>query len=121
MARSTPDPPFASLVPVRQHRWEDHADGLVTVLVPRFTGRLTRRWLMPLLARPHVRLRLDQMGSFVWLACDGRTDIAAVARALASRFGVGQADALSRVTSFVRKLARTTSLTFLAPTGADSP
>jgi hypothetical protein len=124
--RPTTDPPFTSLVPVRQHRWEDHDDGRVTVLIPRFSGRLTRRWLMPLFRRPHVRLRLDEIGSFVWLACDGRTSVGELARALQSRFGGEPADAQHRVTSFVRKLARITCVTFLAPVGppaarADSP
>jgi hypothetical protein len=126
VARPTTDPPFTSLVPVRQHRWEDHDDGRVTVLIPRFSGRLTRRWLMPLFRRPHVRLRLDDIGSFVWLACDGRTSVGELARALESRFGGEPADAQHRVTSFVRKLARITCITFLAPVGptaarADSP
>ena len=120
------DPPFATLIPVRAHRWEDGDDGFVTVFIPRFTGRLTRRWLVPLLARPEVRLRLDATGSFVWRECDGRATVADVARRLQDRFGGDPADAERRVARFVRDLARTSSVTFLAPAGpaaagAESP
>jgi hypothetical protein len=111
------DPPFSSLIPVRAHRWEEAPGGRVTVFVPRFTGRLTRRWLMPLLARPEVRLRLDEVGSFVWSACDGLTTVADLARRLQDRVGGDQADAERRVTAFVRQLARSSSVTFLAPAG----
>jgi hypothetical protein len=124
--RPTADPPFPSLVPVRAHRWEEGESGRVTVFVPKFSGRFTRRWLMPLLARPDVRLRLDDLGSFVWRECDGRTTVADVAERVHRRFGGEPGEALARVSSFVRQLARTTSVTFLAPAGraaagADSP
>jgi hypothetical protein len=124
--RPTADPPFPLLVPVRAHRWEEGAGGLVTVFVPKFSGRFTRRWLMPLLARPDVRLRLDELGSFVWRECDGRTTVADLAERVHRRFGGGPDESLARVSSFVRQLGRTTSVTFLAPVGpaaagADSP
>jgi hypothetical protein len=124
--RPAADPPFSSLVPVRAHRWEEGDAGRVTVFVPKFSGRFTRRWLMPLLARPEVRLRLDELGSFVWRECDGRTTVAELAERVHRRFGDAPGEALSRVSSFVRQLARTTSVTFLAPVGpaaagADSP
>ena len=126
MNRPTADPPFPSLVPVRAHRWDEGDGGLVTVFVPKFSGRFTRRWLMPLLARPDVRLRLDEVGSFVWRKCDGRTTVADLAERVQRRFGGEPGEALARVSSFVRQLARTTSVTFLAPAGpaaagADSP
>jgi hypothetical protein len=117
VSHPTPEPPFDSLVPVRQYRWEEQADGRITVLIPKFTGRFTRRWLMPLLARPHVRLRLDELGSFVWRELDGDTTVGGLVARVHGRFGGEPADARARVSSFVRQLARTTAVTFLAPTG----
>jgi hypothetical protein len=113
-----PEVPFAELVPIAHHRWDEEPDGRVTVLVPRFTGRLTGRWLLPLFAKREVRLRLDELGSFVWRQCDGRTTVGAIAARLHAREGGERAEAGTRVITFLRELARSDSVSFLAP---DSP
>lgn len=109
------DVPFAELVPVRQHRSEDEPDGRVTVLVPRFSGRWARRWVLPLFARQEVRLRLDELGSFVWRQCDGRTPVGEIAARLQVSSGGERTEAGTRVMAFLRQLARYDSVTFLAP------
>lgn len=110
-----PDVPFEALVPVRRHRSEDRPNGRVTVLVPRFTGRWTRRWVLPLFARRELRLHLDELGSFVWRQCDGRTPVGEIAARLHARAGGERAEAGTRVMAFLRQLARSDSVTFLAP------
>jgi hypothetical protein len=109
------DVPFEELVPVPQHRSEDQPDGRVTVLVPRFSGRWARRWVLPLFARQEVPLRLDALGSFVWRQCDGRTSVGEIAARLQARAGGERAEAGTRVITFLRQLARYDSVTFLAP------
>ncbi len=110
-----PDVPFDALVPVPQHRSEDEPDGRVTVMVPRFTGRWTRRWVLPLFARREMRLHLDELGSFVWRQCDGRTTVGEIAARLQASSGEQRAEAGTRVMTFLRRLARYDSVTFLAP------
>jgi hypothetical protein len=110
--------PFEDLAPVHRHRWEDREDGGVTVLVPKFTSRFATRWLVPLLARPEMRVRLDELGSFVWRQCDGTASLRAIAGRVAERFGGTPEDALGRVVRFVRKLAREESLTLHPPGGS---
>jgi hypothetical protein len=109
------DVPFEELVPVPQHRSEEEPDGRVTVLVPRFSGRWARRWVLPLFARQEVRLRLDELGSFVWHQCDGRTTVGEIAARLHAASDAERAEAGARVMSFLRQLARYDSVTFLAP------
>jgi hypothetical protein len=36
---------------------------------------LFARWIQPRLRRPHVRITLDKIGSFVWKRCDGQTTV----------------------------------------------
>lgn len=87
----------------------------MTVLVPKFTSRFARRWFVPLLAKPDMRVSLDETGSFVWRQCDGTASVREIARRVAERFG-GDADAaLVRVVRFVRKLAREESIAFHPP------
>jgi hypothetical protein len=109
-----PDVPFATLVPRRQNRFTE-ADGRVTVHVPRFTSAWARRWLLPLLPRPEVRLHLDDLGSFVWHQMDGGTTVQEITGRVATRFGEAPAEAGPRVERFLRQLARADSVTFLAP------
>ena len=105
--------PFERLVPQRLCDARDEADGRVTVLVPRFTGRLTRRWIAPLLRRPHVRVHLDETGSYVWRQCDGQAAVADIAARLQAHLGGDPADARRRVEVFLRRLARADAIQFL--------
>ncbi len=101
-------PPDA--IPERAHDFEQHPDGMVTVLVPRFTGTLARRLLVPLLRTPHIRMHLDAVGSAVWLAMDGRTSVAQLADLVRRRFGGTDAEAVRRVALFVHQLHREGSI-----------
>ena len=100
-----------ALRPRRGVRWERGADGLVTVLVPKFTNRFVVRWFVPLLARPDVAVRLDTEGSFVWDRCDGGTTVEAIADALHAQLGGDEAAVGERVGRFVEKLARASLVT----------
>ncbi len=100
-----------ALRPARRARWEQGADGLVTVRVPKFTNRLAVRWLVPLLARPEVAVRLDAEGSFVWDRCDGGTTVQAIAEQLHAKLGGDEAAVGERVGRFVEKLARASLVT----------
>jgi hypothetical protein len=84
------------------------------VFVPRFSGRWTRRWLLPLFARREVRLHLDELGSFVWHQCDGRTNVGEIAKRLHARVGGEQTETGTLVYAFLRQLARSDSIAFLA-------
>ena len=88
------------------------------MLVPRFSGRWTRRWLLPLFARREMRLHLDEPGSFVWRQCDGRTSVGEIAARLHARVGGEPAEAARHVVTFLHRLARYDSVTFLAPDAA---
>ena len=98
--------------PIRHHLWVAREGDLVTVLVPKFTSRFARRWFVPLLAKPDLRVHLDAVGSFVWSQCDGTATIRAIGERVAARFG-GDADARRLdVIRFLRKLMREESLSF---------
>jgi len=113
------DVPFDPLVPAPLCDAVDQPDGRVTLLVPRFTGRLTRRWIAPLLRRPHVRVHLDATGSFVWRQCDGRATVAEIAARAQAHLGGDADDARRRVVIFLRRLVRADAIHFLAPAAAE--
>jgi hypothetical protein len=94
------------LRPVRTVRSETGADGKVTLLVPRFYNKLLVRFLVPRLKSPDVHLRLDAIGSFVWLSCDGIATVQAIAERAQQQFGGDAETMAARVAEFVAQLCR---------------
>jgi len=108
-------PDLFALRPARMARCERSPDGRVTVLVPKFRNRFALRWLVPLMARPDVAVRLDAEGSFVWDRCDGGTTVQAIAEALHGRLGGDEVAVGERVARFVARLARARLVTMDTP------
>jgi hypothetical protein len=75
------------ITPVRTADWEEHG-GRVVVLRPAPTGGGMRvvlnRFFFLLSAR---KIKLDEIGSFVWLQLDGKQTVAEVAQKLGDEFG----------------------------------
>jgi len=99
-----PEINLLDLVPERRLPHEVAEENLVVVFAPRFRGRLTRRWLEPLLRRPPVRVKFDEVGSAIWLACDGRTAVREIAQGLQARFGEKVEPLHDRLALFLRQL-----------------
>jgi len=79
---------------------------LVVLLRPRFQRGPLGRWLQPVLRRPYFRVHLDEVGSFIWSRCDGKTTVAELAEALEAQFGQRVAPATERLLTFVSELRR---------------
>ena len=71
-------------IPIIGHEVDD--TGIVTLLAPRFKSRLLRRWLLPRLKRPFFRVELDDVGSALWLLCDGNRNVKEIARVMRERY-----------------------------------
>jgi hypothetical protein len=91
---------------VRRFGWEADPEGRAVVLVPKFRQPLLVRWLLPLLARPHFRVRLDDFGTFVWQRCDGTMPVLQIAEEIAAAFGERAEPLYERLGRFVRRLER---------------
>ena len=80
-------------------------DGRVIVLQPRFAWKpmqaLMVRW-----NRPHIRVKLDEVGSFIWLRCDGALVVSEIAAALEQHYGERVPHAKARTLLFLRSLVR---------------
>jgi len=92
-------------IPQRIADHEVADDGRVIVLQPRFGWAPLQR-LMVSLGRPFVRVKLDPRGSFLWLQCDGKRTVAAIASECRGSFGDERADLGPRVVAFFRSLVR---------------
>jgi hypothetical protein len=75
------------LVPCRVIEYEMDEDILVTLQAPRFKSDFMRKWLQPRLKRPYLKVNLDEIGSSVWMLCDGNRTIKDIAEIMKRRFG----------------------------------
>ena len=94
------------LKPRRNVAWELGEDKRAVLLVPRFHNRLLRACLLPLLARPDIRVKLDATGTAFWQRCDGSTPILKIAEELATQSGSDVDEMLERLGRFLAKLDR---------------
>ncbi len=98
------------LKPIRNARSETDKEGLVTLLVPKFQNQWIIRWVIPLLAKPYIRLKLDKYGSYVWNACDGSTTVRDIGRKMGENFGEEVDSLYERIGLFIRRLDESQSL-----------
>ncbi len=86
--------------------WEETEDGRVVLLRPKFAHPLLARWLLPRLKRRHFRITLDEAGSFLWKAADGRTTVEAIGQRMVGALGMDPDSVLPRIAAFLRQLER---------------
>ena len=92
--------------PRRALEWRETASGQCVLLRPKFGRGRIGRWFASRLADPHYRIRLDDIGTFVWKACDGQTPLLTIADGMRTRFGPDIEPAERRLALFVRKMSR---------------
>ena len=76
------------------------------MLRPKFGEHPVGRWLATKLSDPHYLIRLDEIGTFVWKACDGETPLAVIADRLRARFGGRIEPVEERLGEYVRTMLR---------------
>jgi hypothetical protein len=94
------------LTPAQKAGWETAENGNVVVLIPKFQNELLAKWLLPRLRYPHVRVKLDKLGSFVWKQCDGRTTVAEIADRMRAEFQESASSAEERIRTFLLMLEK---------------
>ncbi|MBX7152744.1 PqqD family protein [bacterium] len=100
------EPSFLQQCPERRLEWEMRDEQLVTLIIPKFKSKYTVKWLVPMLAKPNFKVKLDAYGSFVWLQCDGQTTIESIVHQMHERYNDSVESMRERVGSFVAKLSQ---------------
>ncbi|MFZ1731501.1 MAG: PqqD family protein [Bacteroidota bacterium] len=99
------------LVPRRKREFEVDENNVVTVMMPRFENPWMLKSFVPRWKSPYVRTKLDDVGSFVWLQCDGETPVEIIAERMREHFGEKIEPAHERLKFFFQMLTRRTWLT----------
>jgi len=102
-----------SMRPLRRYEFEERDEDLIRVVIPRFGPGRIGTWLKSLFVLGDTTLDLDEIGSFVYSACDGRKTVADIAAGLKDRFGETIEPLEGRLTLFLREMFRRNLITFV--------
>jgi len=91
------------LIPDRNIEYETD-DDMVTLLTPRFKNRFLNKYLQPRLKNRYFRVDLDEIGSFVWLLCDGSRTAGEIADKMSNHFGEDVEPVMERLKLFFGQL-----------------
>lgn len=103
---------YLELTPFPLYKHEENGEGLINVLVPKFTDRIFGRILQPRLKNPYIRANLDEFGSVTWGLMDGQNKVLIIADKLVEKFGDKIQPVHTRLTSFLTHLYRNGFITF---------
>ncbi len=95
-----------------RHRRPPKSPGSVSILVPRFRGRLGRGFCRVVGVAQGIRVNLDSYGTFVWLCMDGRTTVREIGAQLREEFGEGVEPLYERLAHFLSLLERNGLITY---------
>ena len=103
---------YLELTPFPVYSYEKKEDGLVNVLVPKFTDKFFGKYLQPRLKKPYIRANLDEFGSATWQFIDGKNKVSAIAEKLVEIHGENIQPVHLRLTKFLTHLYNNGFITF---------
>ena len=104
MKKNEQDIQWSTVIAEHAIGWEDGPEDQAVLLVPRFRKGPLAKWLQPRLKKPHIRVKLDDVGSFVWKRLDGKKAFAEILSEMKIEFGDRIEPAEDRLTQFFRIL-----------------
>ena len=92
------------LTPIRLHSEEEDADGMITVIIPKFKNKFMVTFVSPKLKSDQFRIKLDKFGSSVWSKINGKTKVEKIIKDLKQIFGDELIEADERIIKFIFQL-----------------
>ena len=94
------------LVPVKNIDWKKSEQGLTVLLKPKIKHPFLAKHILLRLKNPHYKIRLDEVGSFIWEQCDGIQTVKKIADLMRERFGDKVEPVYDRLALFLQSLER---------------
>jgi len=100
------------LIPVQNLKSKKNEGGLCTLLKPKFSHPLLTKYILPRLKSPHFKVKLDEIGSFIWSLCDGKNTVKDIGVQLKEEFGERVEPLYERLGLFFQNLEKNRFITF---------
>jgi len=106
------------LTPLKLVRHEIAENNLVIVLFPKFINKYAVKYLQPRIKSHYIKLKLDELGSAVWLSIDGHKKVGVIAKELVDAFGDKIQPVEERLPKFLTQLYEQKLISFKEIKGA---
>ena len=103
---------YLTLTPIRLESETVDENNIVTVLIPRFKSKFAQKHIVPKLKSIHIKLKLDVVGSAVWLLIDGTKKVSEMVPELVNKFNDTDESMEKRLTKFLSLLYDNRLITF---------
>ncbi len=100
------------LTPVKLVEHEVEENGFVALLMPKVYNKLMKKILEPKLKSKFIKIKLDEIGSAVWLSIDNKKNISAIAKELIDKFNDKIQPVEERLPKFFSQLYQQKFITF---------
>lgn len=100
------------LIPVKLHSEEVDEQNLVTVLTPKFQNRFAVKYILPKMENKFFKIKLDKLGSFVWLNLNGKNKVREIIYKSLAEFGDEIHPADERINKFLLQLFNNKLISF---------
>ncbi len=107
-----PEINLLDLIPVQNIQSQQKEEGFYVLLKPKFTHPFLVKHLLPRLKNPHFKIKLDEIGSFIWNLCDGKNTVKDIGNLLRERFGGRVEPLYDRIGLFFQNLEKNKFITF---------
>ena len=92
------------MTPIRMFEHIIDKEGKLTIIVPKFKNKAYRNFFIPTWRTENIKIKLDELGSAMWLEIDGKRNVQDICNALTEKFGAQIHPAEERVIKFISKL-----------------
>ena len=99
------------LTPFRKIEHKLEEDGNVTLLYPKFKNSKMSKYMLGRRS-PHIKLKLDELGTATWLLIDGKSRIEKIALELSEKFGEKINPVQDRLGKFLSQLYNNKYISF---------
>jgi hypothetical protein len=111
--RADPSPVnLLQLIPDQNILSEKTNDGLFILLKPKYRHPWMVKHFLPRLKNPHYKIKLDEIGSFIWELCDGRKTVKEIGGRLKEKFGEKVEPLYERLGAFFQNLEKNKFIIF---------
>lgn len=93
--------------PVRLQNWESNKNnGRIVIIKSKYENRILKKLFEPFLHSKFIRINLDDLGSEVWINCDGHTSVQEIGEILGGKYGPQIEPIYERLIQFILELKR---------------
>jgi hypothetical protein len=100
------------LIPDQNIRSEKSEDGFSVLLKPKYRHPWFVKHVLPRMKNPNYRIKLDDIGTFIWDLCDGRNNVEQIGSQLKQKFGEKVEPLYERLRIFFQNLEKNRFITF---------